>query len=225
MTKKTAIALVACALSMPSLTQAMLIDRGGGLIYDTALDVTWMQDAQYAITSGYNAAGRLDWATANQWAAEVEYFDPVRGVVWNDWRLPTTINDPSSLGYDLSGLSSELAFMYYVNLGYAPNYEHDRFAPTPTSNNYNPFTNLAYRGYWSSTESYSAGKAWMLHFHFGSQELDGMGDEQRVWLVRDGDVAYSVPEPGSAALLGAGLFALGLIERRRLVQQRGISIT
>ena len=26
---------------------AALIDRGGGLIYDTVLDVTWLQDANY----------------------------------------------------------------------------------------------------------------------------------------------------------------------------------
>ena len=29
-----------------------LIDRGGGLIYDTELNITWLQDANYAFTSG-----------------------------------------------------------------------------------------------------------------------------------------------------------------------------
>ena len=33
-----------------------LINRGGGLIYDTDLDVTWLQDANYAMTSGYDCA-------------------------------------------------------------------------------------------------------------------------------------------------------------------------
>ena len=204
--------VAAFLLLVPGLAQATLIDRGGGLIYDTVLNVTGMQDAQYSITSGFKVAGGLNWQAANNWAAGVEYFDPIRNVTWTDWRLPTTINDPSSLGFDLTGASSELAFMYYVNLGYAPNYEHDRFDPAPTSTNYNPFVNLAYRGYWSASESYNPGNAWMFHFHFGSQELDGMGDEQRVWLVRNGDVA--VPEPDGIGLLATSLLTLGFVRRR-----------
>lgn len=196
---------------------ATLIDRGGGLIYDDVLDVTWMQDAQYAITSGYESTGRLSWTDALAWASGVQYYDPVRNTVWDDWRLPTTINAPSSLGYDTTGLSSELAFMYYVNLGYAPNYEHDRFSAAPTSSSYNPFMNLAYRGYWSETLSDYQDQAWMLHFHFGSQELNGIGDQQRVWLVRNGDVA--VPEPGGLALFGLGLAVMGLVQRRRASRQ------
>jgi hypothetical protein len=192
---------------------ATLIDRGGGLIYDSVLDVTWMQDAQYSITSGYNPFGRMNWQASNDWAASVQYYDPVRNVVWDDWRLPATVNSSSSLGYDLTGQSSELAFMYYVNLGYAPNYAHDRFAPAPTSANYNPFVNLAYRGYWSGTASDYAGRAWGFHFHFGSQEIDGMANENRVWLLRDGDV--TVPEPGTLGLLGAGLLALEVSRRLR----------
>ena len=31
-----------------STASATLIDRGGGLIYDTDLDITWLQDANYA---------------------------------------------------------------------------------------------------------------------------------------------------------------------------------
>ena len=198
-----------------NVSEAALIDRGGGLIYDDVLNVTWMQDAQYSITSGFSSTGRMTWEEANAWASEVAYVDTVRGVVWDDWRLPTTVNDLSSLDYDLSGLSSELSYMYYVNLGYAPNYAHDRFDPAPSSSNYNPFVNLAYRGYWSETLSDFTGSAWMLHFHFGSQELNSIGDEQRVWLVRDGDVAYAVPEPGTLALFGLGLLGIGVGRRRK----------
>ena len=31
---------------------AALYDRGEGLIYDDVLDITWLQDANYAMTSG-----------------------------------------------------------------------------------------------------------------------------------------------------------------------------
>ena len=212
------IAFLAVSISALGLgtANATLIDRGGGLIYDTALNVTWMQDAQYSITSGFNPFGRLNWQTANTWAASVAYYDSVRGVTWDDWRLPQTINSASSLGYDTTGMSSELAHLYYTDLGYAPNYAHDRFAPAPTSSNYNPFINLAYRGYWSATASDYPGQAWMFHMHFGSTELNGAGDEQRVWLLRDGDVAgASVPEPGAAGLFALWLAGFGALRRHR----------
>ena len=151
------------------ISQATLIDRGGGLIYDDVLNVTWMQDAQYSVTSGFDPFGRLGFNEANAFAAGAVYEDTVRNTSWDDWRLPSAVNSPSSLGYDLTGQSSELAYMYYVNLGLAPNYSHDRFADAPTSSNYNPFINLAYRGFWTNTMGDRHDEASLFHFHFGSQ--------------------------------------------------------
>ncbi len=62
-----------------------LVDRGGGLIYDDVLDVTWLQDANYAQTSGYDTDGNMTWDAATAWAAGLVYGG------YDDWRLPTTV--------------------------------------------------------------------------------------------------------------------------------------
>ncbi|MBT3093562.1 MAG: hypothetical protein KME58_11775 [Candidatus Thiodiazotropha sp. (ex Lucina pensylvanica)] len=130
MKKTNILCMLLLLLPFAGSVNATLIDRGAGLIYDDVLDVTWLQDASYAMTSGVAPYARMSWLDAVSWVDGLQYEDSVRGVVWDDWRLPTTINDPASLGYDTAGLSSELAYMYYINLGYAPNYSHNRFDPT-----------------------------------------------------------------------------------------------
>lgn len=135
---------LALGLILPLPAQSALIDRGGGLIYDDVLNITWLQDANYAATqyaqSGGtlgDADGKMTWDDANAWAFGLSYYDSVRNVVYNDWRLspvaltvdynnPGPTSSPSGpdsgwnvLTYDSSAgtVYSELAYMYYDNLG------------------------------------------------------------------------------------------------------------
>lgn len=137
----TSLALFA-VLTANGAAQAALENRGGGLIYDSVLDVTWLQDANYAKTSGYDTDGKMGWAAANTWAANLVYHDSVRKINYSDWRLPTMIDtdgpDLDTLGNDgcnslgamnstdcnynvqtVSGgtVYSEMAHMYFNNLG------------------------------------------------------------------------------------------------------------
>jgi hypothetical protein len=197
-------------------SQAALIDRGGGLIYDDVKNVTWLQDTQYAFTSGYSATGLLDWTDANAFAQNLEFYDRVRDVTWSDWRLPTAVNDPMSAGYDPSGESSELGYMYYVNLGLAPVYP-DSTKPS-TIKTYH-FGDVVGRAYWTGTIAKPDQSAWDFKFGAGSLGTDNTSYGLRVWLVRDGDVGdrpnTSVPEPGTMLLLALGLGGAALIRRRR----------
>jgi hypothetical protein len=130
---KNIVAVVAIA-SVVGNAQAALFDRGGGLLYDDVLKVTWLQDASYAKTIGLGSGGLMNWATANSWVAGLVYHDSVRNVDHSDWRLPMMIdtgapgeqctNSGTDCGYNVQtydGVTgkvySEMAHMYYNNLG------------------------------------------------------------------------------------------------------------
>ena len=96
-------------------SQASLIDRGSGLIFDTVLNVTWLQDANYARTSGYlvpsRAAadplfnGMMDWSESVAWANSLSFYDASRGVSWTDWHLPR-VSPVQGGGHFVSGTST-----------------------------------------------------------------------------------------------------------------------
>ena len=52
---------------------AELIDRGGGLIYDDILNITWLHDFNYAFTSNYTNDPYMDFFEARTWALRFEY--------------------------------------------------------------------------------------------------------------------------------------------------------
>lgn len=111
-------------------TQAALIDRGNGLIYDNVLNITWIQDV--ALSSTLGGPGRFNWSGANNWADQLVYGG------YDDWRLPTLApvngvkfngifhcDGSADYGYGISApggksagfTGNELAYMYHVNLG------------------------------------------------------------------------------------------------------------
>lgn len=247
---KTWMALALLGALSSGAAQAALHDRGGGLVYDDVLDVTWLADANYAKTSGYDADGKMDWQQAKDWAANLSYYDSVRGVTYDDWRLPTVTDtepfgcDVIDCGYHVQSLSttedgtvivrSEMAHMYYVNLGFKGYYgrsgfnqsgwgifedgtlggERDGLGPDAS------ILNVQADGYWAGTQDVSKPwQAWGFEFSVGAQYTYTHGDPYGrnvnfySWAVRPGDVA-AVPEPVPAALFGVGLAGVMLARRR-----------
>ncbi|MDA8128631.1 MAG: PEP-CTERM sorting domain-containing protein [Betaproteobacteria bacterium] len=233
------ITLLVCILvgaGVSGAAQAALIDRGGGLIYDTDLNVTWLADANYAQTSGYSADGLMDWNQAVTWAANLSYFDAVRNVTYTDWRLPTTTDtgapgcdfsySGTDCGYNVDPASSEMAHLYFTELGNLSYFTSTGELsgasagganPVSTLDNVGPFKNFQSNGYWSGTESAPASCrcAWFFGTWEGSQFS---WDETAPWFnalaVRPGDVA-AVPEAQTYALMLAGLGLIGWRARRR----------
>ena len=228
----------AAAAAMVALTgaaQAALINRGGGMIYDSTRNITWLADLNYAHTSGHNGAGvdangRMNWYAAMDWAANPEYGG------YSDWRLPTTmLNDPTCSGgeynYSSEGigcLGSEMGGLFNTELGRRPSWTGftSMFGWAAETSDDTPeqianqalFRNLQEYGYWSSTiiDFGSLGQSpyyYLTLYNFQGFLWESFDSFFYAIAVRDGNVAptvseppASVPEPQSLALV---LLALG----------------
>lgn len=182
--------------------------------YDTDLNITWLSDANYAKTSGYDADGRMDWVTANTWAANLSFTDGFH--VYDNWRLPTTLQPDttcdsqgtgSSLGFNCTG--SEMGHLYYSELGggdLMPILES-------TDPDLAKFTNFTNGFYWSATE-YNSDNAWLFVFGDGNQLWYYKSYALYALAVSPGDVG-AVPEAQTYALMLAGLGLVGWRARWR----------
>ncbi len=197
----------ACLAVVSFNTSAALIERLGGLAYyDDVADLTWLADANYAQTSGYDADGRMNWVDANTWAAGLT----VGGV--SGWRLADTLQPDASCessgsissGHNCTG--SEMGDLFYNALGNA--------AGSLTSTG--PFSNVQSYRYWSATEfAPSTLYAWTFDMSNGYQNAHGkqLGNFYG-WAVQLGDVS-AVPVPAAVWLFGSGLLGLIGVARRK----------
>lgn len=201
--RNTMLALLA-GLSLTGAAQATLIDRGSGLIYDTDLNVTWLADANYALTSGHDADGQMTWSQATSWAGNLNYGG------YSDWRLPTT--PTSCVNYNCT--DSEMGHLFYSELGGT--------AGSPILDSSDPdlglFTNIQTAWYWSGTEyAPNPSEAFAFNLWGGWQEFpskEGTHSSLNAWAVRTGDVS-AVPEPTTLMLFGLGMAGLRIVRWRK----------
>lgn len=201
-------AITAIALVLSTSTNAALVERLGGLAYyDTEANLTWLADANYAQTSGFDANGMMNWVDANAWAAGLS----VGGV--DGWRLADTLEPDQSCdvqsggesyGYNCTG--SEMGNMFYNVLGNS----------VGSLSNTGPFSNVFTTEYWTATEfsSFPSTIAWIFSMNDGNTNYSVKSNEKFAWAVHTGDVS-AVPVPAAVWLFGSGLIGLIGVARRK----------
>ncbi len=191
---------------------AFLINRGtdtlgNRLIYDDDFDITW-----YDFTKAVDT-----WANQIAWADTLSV--DFGGDIFDDWRLPTALNQDSSGPFSgfhdppTTVITSEMAHLYYTELD---------IDDGGNLNNPDNFQNLISASYWSSTESAAnPTNAWCFNFNVSNQTT---GNKLAIFsglAVRSGDVAAAaVPEPTTVVLLGMGLAGIAIYGVRRRRQRK-----
>jgi hypothetical protein len=189
----------------------------------TDLNITWLADANYAYTSGYDQEDFLDglmsYAYASAWASQLTYGG------FTEWRLPTTLQPDASCanqysfgsgGFNCTG--SEMGHLFYNELGGTAGngYNIEIFHNA----NYDLFTNLTSDLYWSSTTVATiTSYAWNFYFSGGNQYVQGKTGAIRAMAVHPGDIgAAAVPVPAAGWLAGTAVLAVLARARRRTRQ-------
>ena len=201
------VSILATLLACSTVSHATLIDRGNGMIYDSNQNLTWLQDANYAKTSGYDSDGLMDWDAATNWVGNLTY----QG--YDDWRLPGLEIVSHMPGFNL--ILSEILFGPS-----APDTTGGCFQSPVyggfhcTTPGPSPFINIYPALFWYGIED--GGSAWASDFggFLYPTTLYPKSELFQAWAVREGDVA-AVPEPASLMLIFLGLASMAIALRPR----------
>jgi hypothetical protein len=152
--------------------------------YDTALNISWLADANYAQTSGFDSVGAMGWSAATAWVAGLN----VSGIT--GWRLPALVDTGSAgcdygfkgsdCGYNVDTSTSEFAHLFHETLGNGSYYDTlgnpslGEFGLVNTG----PFSNNQTFDYWIGTPyAADAATAWYFLPAYGAQYYGGFKSE------------------------------------------------
>ncbi|WP_159931025.1 VPLPA-CTERM sorting domain-containing protein [Oceanicoccus sp. KOV_DT_Chl] len=229
--------LTLASLSFLSLTaNAALYDRGNGLIYDDSRNVTWMQDASYAVTQHQQSGGLLGdedgymtWHEASSWVDNLNYGN------YSGWRLAAG----SEWGaYEFNSLRQSLGNSSVGDFGNCsgggdPCFLNNSFVDPVSGETISLInfrdggedghsgTGMYWHGTsWSQNSSYDVDHAWAYRMGFGNAWHFDKGISALAWAVADGDIVNQslvsfVPIPSAVWLFGSALLGLAGLKRKK----------
>lgn len=166
---------------------AALFQRGNDLVYDSDLNITWLQNANYS-------GNTMSWADAQSWSSALVFEG------YDDWRLPSS--DTSCSGKNC--IASEMGHLFYSdNISSASNGLFSDVKP--------------YMYWSGTELQTDPTKAWRFGFDAtgGSQGNSSKTLARYGWAVRDGDSMPVAPEPISSILFLSGGVTLSAMKFRK----------
>ena len=201
----------------------IIYNYGPGFVYDAAYDITWLMNANYVETTGYDdllygsdTGGKLTWYDAVDWVSNLSIYDTQNNMVFDNFRLPTF---DGNYGFHSDGIGSEFAHLYYTELGNILDYVEGM-------ENQGPFFNIAEGTYWSGvTYSENTDYVGIFTINWGNHTYNEKLDKTYVWPVMDGDIVGDaffryIPAPSAAVLVGLGAVLVGWLRRYKAHNQR-----
>ena len=134
--------------------------------YDTIRDITWVADANLAMTSGFDADGKMTWDQTMSW---ITFLNTSAHLGVNVWKLASALNSDGTI--PSNGFSSGdnlMNFMYGTTLG---NTYGTGGGPIVFDNS-GPFSGIQSNNYWLSTETCGFSNCTIARrFNFGLGQL------------------------------------------------------
>lgn len=207
------------SLTVTSFSQAtFLVSTDGLTVYDTVADVTWLRDGNYAMTSGYDSDGLMNWTDAMNWA------DSLTIGTGTNWHLPTITTSsgggprPSENGQTTPTDANEFGWLWEQQRNGDSSWSADEAAP---------FVNIPYfdsglsEYYWTSIIADPDGltgdpQAWNFLIDCACWGTASQSNEYYAWAVHDGNVTGGVvPEPSTLLLIATGLAGFGFVSKKK----------
>jgi hypothetical protein len=204
--------LAALVMVLPSRdARADLIDYGGGLVYDTVQDLTWL-DPSFANPPHTSMLGDplscgsslCDWYYT--WAGATAWVDGLSYQGYDDWRLPST-------SYAYGGGDNEWRKALQQLSGW-------EFEPTLASAEEFRLVTAGERGPFQDNPSYefvwvNAPYVYTSQYAGGGYDIpDRLSAGRDIRAVRQGRPVSRIPEPTTLALVGLGALAVGVTRLR-----------
>jgi hypothetical protein len=239
--KKATVAVLVAGLGFTEVSGASLIDRGGGMIYDSDQNITWLADANlFKTQSAGNANLVSEIIAANigvtyespytsdmflnhgNYSLRASDFNTSNGkMTWfgaKAWAYSLVVggyNDwrlpTTNQGFNGFDKTSELSHLFYDELG---GIKYQSIANIHNSN-YDFFSNVPSSAIWLDRD-YSSDPyySWVFYTNGGAQNTWPKNQQLYAWAVRTGDVA-TVPVPTAIWLFGSSLGLFAFSRRRK----------